>query len=167
MPLNSVQLYVKGLLDGLQVPGQTRTLDAYVTPPNVRNLNGPVACIWGSRVHGRRQTAPRIGNSIIPGTSGYKELDWVVDVWLSYETTPNGDSIDQEFPLLVDAVLNKTWTTTMPVVIQDPTTQQYSQILSIGEEFEMDYPPEKTPATLRMLYFTTRIGLVIKEAIQV
>ena len=91
----------------------------------------------------------------------------MVDVWLSYETTPNSDTIDQEFPLLVDAVLNKTWTTEMPIVIQDPTTQQYSQILSIGEEFEMDYPPEKTPATLRMLYFTTLIGLVIKEAVQV
>lgn len=170
MPLNSVQLYVKGILDGLTVPGMTKTVAAFVTPPTVMNIDRPVVCVWGARLHGKRQTAPRVYNAVVQNASGYKELNWIVDLYLSYETVArnnqNGDTLDQEFPLFVDAVMNATWVTEMPVVIQDPSTGQYSQILSIGEEFEMDYPPEKTPATLRMLYYTTRLGLVIKEAVQ-
>lgn len=170
MPTNSVQLYVKSLLDGITMPGVTKQMAAFVTPPTVMNINAPVACVWGARLHGRRQTAPRIGNATLAGASGYHEFNWIVDVYLSYETVArnntNGDTLDQEFPLVIDGVLNTLMVTEMPKVIQDPSTGQYSQILSIGEEFEMDYPPEKTPATLRMLYYTTRLGLIIKEAIQ-
>jgi hypothetical protein len=158
MPLNSVQQYVKGLLNDLPVPGQDKTIEAYITPPTVEDIDRPKAYIWGGRLRGMRQTAPR--------GLGFKRLNWVVDVYLVWETLPDGPTIDSEFPLIIDAVLNKTWTTTMPIKIQDPQTGQSSQILQVGEDFELEYPPERMPSTLRTLYWTARLGLDVYEAVQ-
>lgn len=41
-----------------------------------------------------------------------------------------------------------------------------TQLVAIGEEFELEYPPEKVPATLRMLYYTARFGFTLYEAPQ-
>jgi hypothetical protein len=158
VPLNSVQLYVASLLDGLAIPGNPTPLTAHITPPTVEDLDGPRAYVWGARLNGLRQTAPR--------GPGFKRLNWVVDVYLSYETVPDDPTVDQNFPLIVDAVMNATWQTVMPTFITDPQTGVKSQILQIGEEFELEYPPERTPATLRMLYFTARLGLDVYEAVQ-
>lgn len=158
MPLNSVQLYVKGLLDELQIPGLNVALEAYVTPPVVEDIDRPKAYVMASRGRVRRQTAPR--------GPGYKWLAWTVDVYVTYETVPDSDTVDQEMPLIIDAIATKLWTTTMPLFIEDPTTGQRSQILQIGEEFEVEYPPERTPATLRMLYYVARIGFDVYEAVQ-
>lgn len=164
MALNAVQLYVCGLLDQLQIPGVAQPLTAYVTPPTVEDLDGPRAYVWGARMRGKRQTAPRITTTA--ASAGFKRLDWVVDVYLVYETLPDSPTVDQEFPVLIDAVMNRTWTTPMPVYITDPTTGVQSQVLQIGEEFDLEYPPERTPATLRTLYYTCRLGLNVYEAVQ-
>lgn len=180
MPLNSVQQYVKGLLDGLVVQDGIPALEAYVTPPVVDSLDAPKAYVWGGRMRGRRQTMPRVGTpaAIAAGHSGFKRLDWTVDVYLVYEMNPDqpATDVDQDFPLIIDAVLAQTWTTAMPIFIDaqgNPTAQSamvagqtYSQILAIGEDFELEYPPERTPSTLRMLYYTARLGLDIYEAVQ-
>jgi len=162
MPLNSIQCYVKGILDGLPIPGSTQSLDAFVTPPTVDNLDNPKAYIWGARMRGTRQTMPR---GIAPA-AGFKKLMWNVDVYLSYETNPDDANIDQEFPLIVDAVMAALWSTTMPTFITDPTTGLKTQLLAIGEDFDFEYPPEKAPATLRMVYYTARLGLSVQEAVQ-
>jgi|SRR5579859_1731834 len=161
MPLNSIQLHIRDLLDGLEIPGSTQTLEAFVTPPMVDNLDNPKAYVWGARMRGTRQTMPRG----IPPAAGFKKLTWMVDVYLSYETNPD-TATDEEFPLIVDAVMAATWAATMPTFITDPTTGVKSQLLAIGEEFEFEYPPEKAPATLRMLYYTGRLGLTVYEAVQ-
>lgn len=158
MPLNSVQLYVKDLIDGLQIPGLNVALEAYITPPTVEDLDRPKAYVLASRGRVRRQTAPR--------GPGYKWLAWTVDVYVTYETMPDNDTVDQEMPLIIDAVCTKLWTTTMPLFITDPTTGQRSQVLQIGEEFEVEYPPERTPATLRMLFYVARLGFEVYEAVQ-
>jgi hypothetical protein len=158
VPLNSVQLYVRDLLDDLQIPGLTVALQAYVTPPVVEDLDRPKAYVMASRGRVKRQTAPR--------GAGFKWLDWTVDVYVTYETVPDSDTVDQEMPLIIDAIATKLWTTVMPLKIEDPTTGQSSQLLQVGEEFDIEYPPERTPATLRMLYYTARIGFSIYEAVQ-
>ena len=168
MPLNSTQLYVQSLINGLSIPapagGTPSTLEAYITPPTLENLDGPRAYVWGNRMRATRQTAPR--------GAAFKHFAWTVDIYLSYLTAPDDANVDQEFPLLVDAVLQQLWTTTMPLFISStgipvaPGTAGSSQILSIGEDFELEYPPERTPATLRMLYYSCRIGLDIYEAVQ-
>lgn len=158
MPLNSVQLYVLNLLDGLQLPGGLPNLEAYITPPVVEDIDSPKAYILASRGRVRRQTAPR--------GPGFKHLAWTVDVFLTYETMPDSETVDQEMPLIIDAVATKLWTTVMPLKITDPTTGIVSQLLQVGEEFEVEFPPERTPATLRMLYYVARIGFEIYEAVQ-
>lgn len=160
MPLNSVQLYVQGLLDGLQIPGSPDRLDAYITPPTIEDVDRPKAYIWGARTRGGRQTAPRLPKG------GFRKLLWTVDVYLTYESTPDAPAIDQEFPIVVDAVLNVLWKTTMPIFIRDPSTGQRSQILAIGESWDLEYPPERVPATLRMLYYSARISGTVEEAVQ-
>lgn len=158
MPLNSVQEYVKGLLDGLTIPGGGASLEAYITPPVVEDIDQPKAYVLGGRLRGRRQTAPR--------GPGFKYLAWVVDVYITYETVPDSPTVDQEMALIIDAIMAKTWTTTMPLFITDSVTGVKSQILAIGEDFELEYPPERTPATLRMLYYAARLGLDVYEAVQ-
>lgn len=179
MPLNSIQLYTQKLLNNLVIPGPgsepSSTLEAYITPPTVEDLNGPRAYIWGARQKVKRQTMPRLINGN-PQTGGFKEYNYTVDIYLSYLTNPDDALIDQEFPILVDTVLAALWQTTMPVYIDStgnvlsplvgPSTPGASQVLDIGERWEMEYPPEKTPATLRMLYYTCRIGMEIQEVVQ-
>lgn len=158
MPLNSIQNYTVGLLDGLAIPGQTQTLRAYITPPTVTNLNGPIAVVQGGRLRGSRQTAPR--------GFGFKKLEWVVDVWLAYLTNPNSPTIDQEFAVITDAIMAMTWTTVTPTEITDEVTGVVSQILNMGEEFDLDCAPDRTPASLRMVYQCARLGLSVYEAVQ-
>lgn len=162
MPLNSVQQYVANQINGLQIPTLAQPLEAFITPPAFEAINGPKAYVWGGRNRGRRQTMPR---GIAPA-AGFKRLDWTVDIYLVYETMADEPLIDQEFPLIIDAVLTKLWSTTMPVIITDPTTNQVSQIQSVGEEWGLEYPPERTPSTLRMLWYSARIAMDILEILQ-
>jgi hypothetical protein len=152
------------MLDGLPIPGTTQTLEAFITPPTVSDLNNPMAFVWGARLSVNRQTAPR--------GPGFKTLKWIVDVYLAYETNPNSPTVDIEFPSIIDAVMAKTWVATMPTYIDSngvPIQQEEpgsSQMLSIGESHELEYPPERTPATLRTLYFGARIGFDVLEVVQ-
>lgn len=173
MPLSSVQQYTKSIIDGLWVPGTSRTIEAYITPPTVDDLDGPKAFVLGGRLRTSRQTMPR--------RAGFKHLAWVVDVYLSYETNPDSPTVDVEFPQIVDTVMAAFWSATIPTFIDAngrPITEGpdggpvlvgppgSSQILNTGEDFELEYPPERVPATLRMLYYTARLGIDIYEAVQ-
>lgn len=158
MPLNSVQQYVKGLLDGIEVPGQEQPLVCYVTPPVLEKPSGPRAYVWGGKVTRDRQTMPR--------GPGFAKFSWIIDIWLISLLNPQADGVDEIFPLVVDAVTNTLATTTMPIVITDPTTGQESQIQAIGESWDLDYPPEHTPATSRMLWYACHIGMDVLEVVQ-
>jgi hypothetical protein len=162
LPLNSVQQYVANQINGIQVPTIPQPIEAFITPPAMEAPNGPKAYIWGARNRGRRQTMPR---GIAPA-AGFKRLDWTVDIYLIYETLADDPMIDQDFPLIIDAVLTKLWTTTMPVFITDPVTEQVSQIQSVGEEWNLEYPPERTPSTLRTVWYSSRIAMDILEIVQ-
>lgn len=165
MPLNSLQQYCLGVVNGLTVPGTGVTIEAFITPPTVTNLDNPIAVVEGARLVGRRQTAPR--------TKGFKHLQWVVDIFLGYLTNPNSATVDAEFAQIIDAVMAAFWTIPMQALFLDangnvvtPGTAGSSQILSIGEDFELDCTPEKVPQSLRMLYYCARLGLDVYEAVQ-
>ena len=168
MPLTSTQLYVKNILDGLLVPGATAPLQAWVTPPVLEDLDGPVAIVQGARLRVNRQTAPR--------RAGFKRLAWTVDVYLAYETTPDSETVDLEFPQIIDAVMGALWKVSIPTFIDplgnvlgtapDVLPDGSSQIWNTGEDLELEYPPERVPATLRMLYYAARLGVDIEEVVQ-
>jgi len=171
MPLNSIQQYVKGVINGITVAGQTQPLVAYVTPPVVDNAGGPPkAYVWAGRADSLRQTTPR--------GAGFRKINWHIDIYLNYETNPNrpnvgGVAVDNQFPLIVDAVLMQLWTTTMPTFIDangTPIGDTYqtgaTQVHFIGENWTLDYPTERTPATLRMLWYSALLTVDVTEAIQ-
>lgn len=171
MPLSSVQQFVQKHLDGLPMPTGIPNLTAYITPPTVDDFDGPRAYIWAGRMRAGRQTGPRI--NMYASGPGFKKLDWTIDVYLGYETTPDTPTNDTDFPGICDAVMSKLWTVTMPTFIDangnpsaTPPAGANSQILAVGEDFDFEYPPERVPATLRMLYFTARFGFNIYEAVQ-
>lgn len=172
--LTSVQIYVKNIIDGLVVNDGIPALEAFVTPPVLEDLSGPKAYVWGGRMQGKRQTTPRIlaGHTIADGTSGFKHLAWVVDIYIVFEGNPNTDSNDTDFPQIIDGVLAAYFTTQMPIFI-DPLGNTatepaagLTQILGIGENFELDYAPLHTPATLRMLYYSAKLSMEVYEAVQ-
>lgn len=170
MPLKSVQKYVKGLIDGLTIPGQLNPLTAHITPPALEDLNGPIAYVWGGHLNVSRQTMPR--------GAGFKSFPWMIDIWLVYLTNANENpTIDDEFPDLIDTVTRALWTTTMPVFIDAdgnvedvsaPVTDRdgLTQIQRIGERWTLDYPPERTPATMRMVWYSASISMEVLEVVQ-
>lgn len=168
VPLNSVQIYVANLIDNLEVPVlNTPPIECFITPPVNEDIDRPKAYVWGGRSRGNRQTMPRNKSGrLVDGASGFKELHWTVDIYLVYETVPDDPDIDQVFPCIVDAVMTRLWTTPLNVFITDPKTGVVSEITSVGENWDFEMLPERTPNTLRMIYYTARIGAEITEVVQ-
>lgn len=175
MPLSSIQQYVQKTINGITVPGQTLPLIAYITPPVMDKVGGaPKAYVWGGQCSIGRRTMPR--------GVGFKKLDWLIDIYLNYETNPNrpvvGEvSLDEQFPVIVDAVMMALWTAKMnihidaqgnPMDAADAAARPEgtSQVLSIGEVMSIDYPPEKSPATLRMLWYSMLLRCRVEEDVQ-
>lgn len=172
MPLTSVQLRLQNILNGLPAPGGSKALAAYITPPVVDKLDGPKAYVWGGRLAVSRQS----GNRGTAPAAGFKKLLWDADVWLVLLANPNDPNKDIEFPQLVDAVMAQLWSSPMPRwidalgnLLPDPAGDPppgASQILEIGEAFQMEFDPVHTPQSLRMLYYTAQLRLQIYEAVQ-
>jgi len=165
--LYSIQKYVQGILADLALPDGLPQLTTWVTPPVAEDMDGPRAHVWGSRVHGSRQTAPRI--------KGMKKLPWNVDVYLAFLDTPDDALANESFPKVIDTVLWSLFTTTMPVFI-DPsgtpvgpnaTSAGDTQVQAIAESFDLDYPPERLPMTMKMVWYSARIGVDVLEVVQV
>lgn len=158
MGLNSIQLHVKDLLDAMAIPAYDVPLTAWIEPPPVEDADGPRAYVWGGRMSGARQTMPR--------GMGFMQDIWTIDVYVNYMDTANNPNIDQQFPLLIDAVLAALRADVMPVFLIDPTTGVRTQMLAIGEKYDVEYPPVRLPGNLQMLWSGARISVEVKEALQ-
>lgn len=152
-------MYLKGLLTDLPLttyPG--RTLNTFVAPPVPGDMSVPTCYIWGAQFNESRQTAPR--------GSAFKTVTYDVDIWVFVVDDPNSQGVDQRFPVLIDEVQDVLRKTEMPVTIQDPTTQATSQILSVGETFEVRYDVERTIADERYVRMLALITASIVEVTQ-
>lgn len=167
MPLYSVAKYVWGLIDGTPLPGSVPgPLVAYITPPVSEKLKEPRAYVWPGRVQVNRQTAPR--------GPGFRRRMWPIDIYLNYMDTPDDALANEPFLQVTDAVTAVFEATLMPVFInsqgvpvgQSATSETDTQILSVGEDWALDYPPERTVMNLRQLWFSTVIRLSVMEAVQ-
>lgn len=165
--LGSVQLYCKGLLDGLQMPqGVPGPMIARITPPVVEKISAPKAYVWGGRVASARQTAPR--------GPAFRKFPWTVDVWLAYMDTPDNALETEPFPRVVDAVMLAFMTAVMPVWIDaggnpvgpNASSATDTQIQAIGERFDLEYPPERTVAAQRQLWYVAHLGVEVLEVVQ-
>lgn len=171
MPLNSVQLYVAGLITAANIiiDDGIPALDCWIVPPTLQNMNGPHAYVWGGRVSTSRQTMPR------GVMAGFKKYPWQIDVYVVFETVANriqNPNLDSQFPMLIDAITNIFSTTTMPGYIDtngvfstEPVAGA-SQIQHIGESWTLDYPAVHTPRTMKMSWFSANIVIDVLEVVQ-
>jgi hypothetical protein len=164
MPLNTVQHYLRDAIDGLQIPLPGSTpLDCYITPPVLQDMDGPHAYVWGSRVSVGRQTMPR--------GAGFKRYPWRMSTWVVYETAATiagqtNPTLDSEFPVIIDAVTNLLSGLPMVDIVTDPDTGQYSQIQSVGESWDFEYPTVRLPQNMRMLWYGAYITGDVLEVVQ-
>jgi hypothetical protein len=175
MGLMSTQNYIKSLLDNLAVPGQAKPMDFNITPPALQDMDGPHGYIWGAHANGSRQTAPRIKPSGDPSTAGYKKRPWKVEIYAVYETAAdNNPTVDTEFPAILDEIIRILEISQMPQWIDangvpvpgNVPIPGGSQIDAIAETWTFDYPPERTPATLRMLWYAAQYTVDVLEVVQ-
>lgn len=167
MGLYSVSRYVQGLINGTPLPDAVPgPLVAYITPPMSEKLSAPRAYVWPGRTQVTRQTAPR--------GAGFRKRTWPIDIYLNYMDTPDDALANEPFMQVVDAVTDVFETTLMPLFIdaqgnpvgQSATSATDTQILGIGEDWGLDYPPERTVMNLRQLWFSTLIRMQVLEAKQ-
>lgn len=147
MPINSVQVYIQNLLDGLIMPSSAGQLRAYITPPDPNEeAEIPTAYIWPS--DGDESRDPAKGGTVPrnPGfnsevttlaqliaESGYKTIEHHMDVylvWFGQDDDPNSDTW---FPGMVDAIMFALRTSPDPAPAQDPYTGQVTTLLDVGE----------------------------------
>lgn len=165
--LGSIQLYGKGILDGLAMPqGVPGPMVARITPPTVEKISAPKAYLWGGRMASSRQTAPR--------GPGMRKFLWTMDAWIAYMDTPDNALENEPFPRVVDAVMLAFMTTVMPVWINsdgvpvgpNASSKTDTQIQAIGERFDLEYPPERTVTAQRQLWYVAHLGVEVLEVIQ-
>jgi hypothetical protein len=143
MPLQATLAYVKGLINGLAMPGGLPPLVAYVFPPSVDEepFGEPRAYIWpqtfeesrnperGGTVN-RALAMPQAGES---ANSGTKPVDHSIHVYLIYDEDNDDEQGDSLFPSIIDAVSWQLRVSTDPAVIYDANTGLASSLIDVGE----------------------------------
>lgn len=136
MPITSSLSYIKGLLDGLAMPGQLPSMAAYITPPDPNvETDIPTAYVWPTdgdeSRDGKAGTVPRNSGPNTP--SGFKDLEHHIDVYVIWFGADDQPDIDNLFPGIVDAVMFAFRTSADPVKVTDPYTEQVSTLVDVGE----------------------------------
>lgn len=166
MPLNTVQTHLYSILNGLVLPGQQQTLQAYIAPPTPGDLDQPQVYIWGGQWSDKRQTAPRITSAPSYTQSGYRKLVWAVQLFVMYQTISDAPGVDQAFPLILDAITYALWTAQMPTSMSDPTTNYISQLLSIGESIDGQMAPVVAVTDDGIVLYDALITVQVIEKVQ-
>jgi hypothetical protein len=166
MSLNSIQLHLKGVLDGLELPvsmGGDR-LTAIITPPVLDPRTGPRAYIWGST--GKED---RLAGSRRVGSGGRKEITYRPDIHLLCFSSTKDAGIgaqDSPFPATIGAVLSALRFAEMPVLgLKDEMDGSVSDIMSIGEQTTWDYAPLEATTMQGVYAFRARIRPTIIETL--
>ena len=165
MSLNAVQQHVRTILTGMLCTTYgTAPLQAYIAPPIPDTMVTPRCYIWGATFRENRYTAPRI--NVTPGTAGFKMVTYQLQHYLFVMDDPNTPGVESRFPVLITQVQELLRTTPMNVHITDPQTGVVTQLLSIGETFQVRYDLERTLKDQRYVRLLAQITATIKEAKQ-
>jgi len=167
--LNSMQMYMKEILNGLSLPNQSQTLTAYVAPPVPGVLTGPTVYIWGAEWDDKRQSFPRIGNAVMPSpsnaVSGFRVINWSMYLYVYQQLLSNDPNADQSFPLVVDAIVNLLHTTPCPTYATDPTTGVQTEILAIGEHIHAQLAPVQDVGNQGFVLYDAMIVCDVREKV--
>lgn len=168
MGINTVQYYLKGILDQTVLPLDLGALDAFISPPNPGDGTQPGIYIWGARGTEARATLPRAAPGDLD-SGGQKTLSHDVDAWLVWLGPAVDPLADVLFPAVVDtvlAVLRNTPILDRTQYATDPVTGQLSQLLNVGEQMSWEYAPVRAVADQRYLRHDALITITIEERIQ-
>lgn len=170
MPLNTVQCRLKAILDGLPLPRDLGTINAFIAPPNPNTETRDPGCyIWGSHGNESRMTVPRAQAGNLP-SGGNKELVHQVDIWLIWFGDSAESDADTAFPTVIDAVMaclrNTELLDAVSMQAVDPITGQLSDLLNIGENMSWEYAPVRATADERYLRYDAQIVCEVVEVIQ-
>lgn len=165
MPLNSTQLWIKGLLDGLIVPGNANTLQAYITPLDPYEEDNPAAYIWPTSGNEDRQAMPRVNAA--PGIgAGWKTLTHELAIWLTWFNDESDPDADISFPAVIDVVMFTLRSSANPAVIYDPLTGVGSQLIDVGERMNWRFAGIRATADQRWNRYDAEITATIIEELQ-
>lgn len=168
MPINTTQIYINNLLNGLVWPfTNVPPLASQITPPDPNvEANIPQAYVWPSR--GKENRDPRRGGTIPRATgpnspSGLKTQTHRLDVyvvWWGQDDDPDSDSL---FPGMVDWIMEtlRLAPDTTPVLL-DPWTNRESYLIDIGEDMNYELTVRAT-ADERFNRYDALITCVISE----
>jgi hypothetical protein len=97
------------------------------------SASAPAAYIWGGRMTGARQSAPR--------PQGFYKFTWQVDIQLTQGMNLDDPALDTAFPLVIDQVLAQFLVYPADAVVPwtDPVTGFQTQFLNVGEKWSVDY----------------------------
>ena len=166
MSLNSVQMYVKSLLNGLALPYTSEgTLSAYISYPLPVDEASPICFIWGADIDEHRQTAPRAQPGQ-PSTGGFKDVVYLLDVWLMHAELNDDPNADSMFPVVIDTIAKTLRNTQLGVQLTDSVTGDVSTIKAIGEDIKTQYEGARTMEDERMLQYMARLQVKIVEKVQ-
>jgi hypothetical protein len=168
MTINSVQLYLQSLLEGLQPPGGTGIqgpIEALITPIDPDESGLPRIYVWPSGAPESRLAWPR---NTGPGTpAGWKQARHSVQLYVTWFDDSDMDAdIDINFPALIDFILFTLRTCTDPAPVNDPFTGSPSWLLDIGEDMTYEYVPPRSTADQRILRYDARITCPVTEYFQ-
>lgn len=140
MSVSAVQQYVKTRLSGLALVsthyGTGRTLTAYIMPPTPGEIPAPTCFIWDGRWTERRKTLGR--------GYGFKKVKHSIRIYVISVEDPSSASADVAFPNVIETILHSLRTAPVPVALVDSTTGVTSYLISIGEDFDVDYDSVKS-----------------------
>lgn len=143
MPINTTQIYINDLLNGLVWPfTAVPALQSQITPPDPNvDATTPQAYVWPA--HGNEGRDPRRGGTIPRATgpnspSGLKTQTHRLEIYLVYFEADDDPDADSLFPGMVDWIMNalRLSQDTTPVLL-DPWTNRESYLIDVGEQ--MDY----------------------------
>jgi hypothetical protein len=156
---------VQGLLDGIIVPGNTRQLQAYITPEDPHDEPNPAAYIWPARGEEQRQSLPRAN---VPGviTPGWKTIVHDIDVYLTWFNDGQGADADVVFPAVIDAVMDVLRSSADPAVLTDALTGRESQLIDLGERMTYTLAGVRSTADQRYLRYDALLTLTVTEELQ-
>lgn len=165
--MNSCQLYIKNMINGLTVPGNANSLLAYITPEDPFDDTNPAAYIWPSTGNEDRQAVPRVGADIYnPTQAGWKTLTHDLDIYLTWFNDDSDPNADISFPAVLDVVMYTYRSSANPAVVADPLTGLQSQLIDVGERMTYRMAGIHATADQRWLRYDAQLTLTIIEELQ-
>lgn len=167
MSLNATLGYVKGLLDGLAIPGQTDTLVAFIAPPPVDDdpAAPPTVYVWAADGTEKRLAVPR-ADPTAGNPGGEKTANHAVTLWVTWPNAIDAADADTGFPAVLDAIMATLRTSPDPAQVTDPLTGAQSELVDVGENMTWMYAPPHALADQRWVRYDAEIRVPILEVFQ-